>query len=329
MLGPMWLSAVVIAHLGAMVSLARFTGPPPPVATRTFDAITVEPYTFASADQSFEVSWDDGDNDPTARYYFYYLDHAPTSQVPTADIQMLATAIPGAPSDGIWASCDCSNDAGVACVEDGGSRDCRNSFTWDTSQVAAGAYWIIAVNIDPPYLVHSVSRAPVRIAHAGAALPPAALVLLPDGFGAHADTYRTQWLATGVAPLSFDLSYGIDRAKVVLNPTTPLVSDLRPTPLADGSYAYDWDLSGVPDDVYFLRVTVRDGEGRSSYTDSALDLTVYHPPDLGAFDAGATPPTPPGCGCDLSHANENELTIALVANAIWLGLLRRRAPRDA
>ncbi len=321
-------SAIVIAHLGAMVSLARFTSPTPPVATRTFDAITVEPYTFDSADQSFRVAWNDGDNDPTARYYFYYLDHAPTSQVPTPDLQRLATPIPGPPSDGIWASCDCSTDAGVTCIDDGGPRDCRNEFTWDTSQVPTGSYWLIAVNVDPPYLVHSVSRAPVRIAHGGAALPPAAIVLLPDGFGAHAGVYRTQWLAAGAAPLSFDLSYGIDRAKVVLNPTTPIVRGISPTPLADGSYVYDWDLGAIEDNVYFLRVTVRDGQGVSAYTDSALDLTVFHPPDLGAaVDAGTTTSKSKGCGCDVGNANVNERALLLALGGFLL--LRRRAPSDA
>src|SRR5260370_22804102 len=82
------------AHIGAMVTPATFTNPPPGVRS--------PPYAFATADTSFTVSWADGDVDPTARYYFYYSDHPPADVTPVDDVEAMATAIPEG-SSGIWA----------------------------------------------------------------------------------------------------------------------------------------------------------------------------------------------------------------------------------
>jgi MYXO-CTERM domain-containing protein len=309
------------AHVGVNVSNARFSNPPPPNITPADLGDVIAPYTFPTADQTYTVSWDDGDIDPTGRFFFYYMDHDPTFQVLPSDIESmagLATPIKATSLDpaavmtpvAMWAGCTCADDAGVVCP-DAGVRDCRNQFEWDTSAIPSGSYWVVAVNNDPPYHVYSVSMAPVRIAHGGAQLPPAAMIVLPDGLGAYDKSYRVQWLAVGKTPLKIDLAYGLDEQGSVFGPVTSLAKNVMSPLNPDGSQVYDWDVSGLESlKVYFLRVTVTDADGTSSYTDSRFGLSIYHPPldagvdaavpgDGGRSDGGVTNPPPKGCSCDL------------------------------
>ena len=193
------------AHVGSVVSLARFVNPPPlltsPDGGVTSAAIQI-------ADGSFDVTWNDGDMDPTGRYFFYYLDRQPPSGASTADVVKLATPIPEG-SAGIWTACDCIDGNGVSCP-DAGVRDCRDDFVWDTHALAAGSYWIIAVDNDPPYYLYSVAESPLRVAHAGTP-PPAALFITPNGIGAADASYKLSWVAAGDAPLQFDLAWGAKR----------------------------------------------------------------------------------------------------------------------
>ncbi|HZS37507.1 MAG TPA: hypothetical protein VFF06_11810 [Polyangia bacterium] len=340
-LAVLFLAQPARAHLGAVVANARFTKPPPPSVTAVDAGVALAPFTFESTGPgsfTYTVSWEDGDNDPTGRFYFYFLDHCPSFAVAPADIKTMATSIPDG-ALGIWASCDCNPDAGVICP-DAGVRDCRNSITWDTSTLATGTYWVIAVNDDPPYLVYSVSGSPVRVQHQAAdPQPPAAIVLRPDGFGSWDTSYRTQWYAVGKPPLTIDLSYGIDDPTKVLGPTTSLIKDVHGYQNPDGTVAWDWDVSGLESlGVYFLRVTVTDGNGAafSTYTDSRYQLSVFHP-DL---DAGAGPTDmhvsgdghitlkPPPGGCALAPGESalvlaGPLLVALALLALALRLARR------
>src|SRR6185369_14147303 len=43
-----------------------------------------------------------------------------------------------------------------------------------------------------------------------------------------------------------------------------------------GTFSYDWDLSNLVDQVYFIRVVVTDESGQSSTTDSRFGVSVYH-----------------------------------------------------
>ena len=99
------------AHVGAVLATAKFTSPAPPTVTAAGAmAVTLSPYTFPTADQTFPVSWTDGDNAPTGHFYFYYFDHDPTREIQIGDIQTAGTpAIELATGQqaAVWAGCMC------------------------------------------------------------------------------------------------------------------------------------------------------------------------------------------------------------------------------
>jgi hypothetical protein len=297
------------AHIGAVLARAQFKAPPGPATMPADGGLRqTSPFTFATADASYHVTWDDGDIDPTGQFFFFYLDHQPAIALMVSDVEKIATPIPETQA-GIYAGCSCPDDAAVVCPDLGTAmRDCRNDFVWDTSKIPDGTYWVIAVNKDPPYEIYSASGGPVRIAHGGATPAPAVVIIEPDGFGAFGDTFTAQWLATGVAPLTFDLSFVSEDDAASGAPYTPIVSQISPTPLADGTQTFVWDVSKLPGPkAYYLRVKVTDGMGRSSFTDSEAGVTVYRDTpsegglqvlDLSAApaDLGPTPPKKSGCG---------------------------------
>lgn len=335
------------AHVGAILAQARFSNPPGPKVTPSdMGVIFDNSYPWASADQTFAPAWDDGDNDPTGNFAFYYLDHQPTFQLLAIFPQNLnlltkttATSTDPAHNESpvsIFAGCDCNPDAGVGgspivCPDAGGPRDCRNNFTWDTSAVPAGSYWIVAVNNDDPLHLASVSNGPVRISHGGEP-PPAVIVLRPDGFNSFDKSYRVQWAATGKAPLKFDLAYGLDDTAAVLMPPTPLATDVQAIANADGTWSWDWDISALDSlKVYYLRVTVTDANGVKAFTDSRYGLSVFHPMSDGdggfvAADLSPIqlPPPKSGCSCDLAGPATPLALVPLALLALF-ALVRRRA----
>jgi hypothetical protein len=229
----------------------------------------------------------------------------------------------------VYAGCMCQDDAGVTCADFSGGlmRDCRNTFVWDTSAISPGTYWLVAVNSDPPYHVYAVANAPVVISHGGPK-PPAALVLVPDGFGSWDKSYRVQWIGQGTGPLHFDLEYGDEM--MPFDPVTPLATDVTPILNPDGTYGYDWDISGLMSTgAYFLRVHVRDANGVSSFTDSHYGVSVFHPGDdlaMPPADMGMKP-MPKGCACELgpgTAATAVPLALILLTIVIAARLTRRR-----
>jgi hypothetical protein len=330
-------ASTAYAHSNGVISNALFSSPAAPVITPA--DMGVAPFTFASADGSFPIAWEDGDTDPTGHFTFYYMDHNPSFQVLYTDIETIAQPVKelGSADAGpvaIYAGCTCipDGDAGLSCPDLGASRDCRNGFTWDTSGVAAGTWWVVAVNNDPPYHVYAVSGAPVRVQHGGAQLPPAALVLRPDGIGSFDKSYRVQWLATGKAPLKIDLSYGLDEPGLVLGPTMSLAKNVMAPIEPDGTQVFDWDLTGVATlKVYFVRVRVTDGDGVSSYTDSRFGLSVYHPPPPGSdlstgWPADLAMTTPPKGGCEVGQGSPATPLVLALLSALGLVIaVRRRA----
>src|SRR4051812_35409627 len=81
------------AHVGASVAVATFTAPNEPKFTHQDFNDTVEPFTFASADASYTIQWDDGNTDPTGKFVFYYVDHLPTFQVTVDEVEAMFTKI--------------------------------------------------------------------------------------------------------------------------------------------------------------------------------------------------------------------------------------------
>jgi hypothetical protein len=336
------LAAPARAHVGAVVANANFTQPAPPVTTPADQGVLLSAPTIdtVTVGQPYTISWTDGDNDPTGRFYFYYYDHGLPFAADATVVESVATLI--ADGNGVWAGCTCDDDAGVMCP-DAGTRDCRNSITWNTTGVAPNTYWIYAVNNDPPYHVYKVSESPVRVQALGmAAPPPAAIILRPDGYGAFDTSYRVQWYATGAPPLTVDLSYGVATPQAVLGPTTSLAKNVMGFMNADGTEAFDWDISKLENlQVFFLRVQVTDGHGVQTFTDSHFGLAVFHPaddggvtptPDLSMRDGGSIIIKPPGgCSCSFAPgaggvaAVAMPLAIALAAVVMLRARARARA----
>jgi hypothetical protein len=327
---------VAQAHVGASFAVAKFKNPPPAVITHAEPLDTVEPYTVTVADQSLEIMWDDGDTDPTGRFTFYYLDHEPTYDVTVDDLTTggLATKIDDTINlaGGYYASCTCSMDMGVTCpvVVRDPNGNCANQFVWNTSALPKGTYWLIAVNDDPPFHVYNAADVPVVVAHGGEAPPPAVVVVRPDGFGAWDKGYRLQWLAFGKAPLTFDLSYGIEDTGKALQIAGDIAVPATVTQNADGSYGYDWDLTALQSNTgYFARIKVTDADGVSTFTDSHFAVQVFHnggmnPPDMAMAVA------PPKHGCDVepgasSRGGLASMLLVFAGLALALYVLRRRA----
>lgn len=322
------------AHVGAAVAVAKFKTPADPGVTHANPDDTVAaPFAWTTADASYTVTWDDGDNDPTGRFTFYYMDHQPTFQVSADDVETggIATKIddPINTSGGFFASCYCDGDQGVTCpmVVRDPAGNCANQVTWNTSAIAPGTYWIVAVNNDPPFHVYYPSSAPIRVSHGGTPLP-AALIVRPDGFDQWDTTYHLQWLADGKPPLSFALAYGLEDTGTALMPQAPIASGLMPAPAADGSFSYDWDVSQLQDHrAYWVRLTVTDGDGKSTYTDSHFAVTIFHPAPTP--DMAMAPKKKSGCeiGPDEAPSRGMMSTLAVLGALALAFYVARRAAR--
>jgi hypothetical protein len=314
------------AHVGAVVSLARFKDPPPLL---TAPDGGVHDTSIPSADGSFDIAWDDGDADPTGRYYFYYLDHQPPPGLDTATLVKQATPIAEG-STGIWAACFCISNATITCPDapDAGPRDCRNDFAWDTHALAPGAYWIVAVDNDPPYYLWSASESPVRVGHGGTTPPPGAIFIQPNGIGSADQSYTIEWVAAGDGPLTFDLAWGPDNEPAVEGAATSIAAQVNATDEGGGKFSYVWDTSQLATADIYVQLTVHDAGGRSTVTDS-LNLKIFHP----AEDAAVTHhpdlavPRPTGGSCDTTPSDGSSATalFAGVVLALLLVLAARRS----
>jgi hypothetical protein len=206
--------------------------------------------------------------------------------------------------------------------------NCANRLQWNTSKLPTGTYWIAAVDDDPPTLTVNYGSGPVRVAHGAEAATPAALFVRPDGIGSWNGSYGLAWLAVGTPPLTFDLSYGTEEPDPLQ--IAGVIAAAAPATLdGDGhTWRYLWNLEGLPDASYFVRLKVTDGNGASSTLDSLYAINIYHatspPPDMAAMP----PPTPPpsqGSGCAIaSHTDDGGLTTALLALACAVYLARGR-----
>jgi hypothetical protein len=331
------IAAPAFAHVGGVVANANFTSPAPAPTSPVDGGVVLQSgYSFATADQSFNIAWTDGDIDPTGHFFFYYWDHMPTFGVTVDNIEQMASKVTEVGNPGvqvaIYVACTCSDDAGVVCADFSGGlvRDCRNAFNWDTSQVPNGVYWIQAVNYDPPFHVYQVAQAPVVVSHGGAA-PPGSLVLVPDGYGTWDKSYRIQWYGQGTAPLHFDLAWGDEMSP--FGTLTPLGNDVTPIVNPDGTYGFDWDISGLASlGSFFVRVTTHDANGVTTFTDSRFSVSIFHPDTDGGggtpLDMSMTPPPKSGCSVELgAGAASSAVPLALIVLTVLVAarFARRRS----
>ncbi|MEQ8280287.1 MAG: Ser-Thr-rich GPI-anchored membrane family protein [Deltaproteobacteria bacterium] len=188
--------------------------------------------------------------------------------------------------------------------------DTTNQLTWDTSTVAAGAYWLWSIARDPDILNDATtirfSPFPVSVAHAGDEVAPSVVLTSPaDAFDIADDTYAITWSAfdpDGSATVTLEAGTSTDGSALDVI-TTEVAA-------ADGSYA--WDTSALPEGDYLLRIRLEDARGMTFTAYAPNLLLVAHrtiprdggvaTPDAGFADAGATTPAPTpeepdGCRC--------------------------------
>jgi hypothetical protein len=318
---PLFCCSAALAHVGGKVSLAQFTHPPP-LLTAPDGGVTAA--AIPTADTSYDVTWVDSDSDPTGRYSFFYMDRPPPSGTSTADVAARGIPVGEGP---IWSACDCVDDPTfMVMCPDAGDRDCRNGFSFDTSALAEGAYWLIAVDNDPPYYLYSVSESPIRVGHGGTAAP-GALFLQPNGIGAADESFALRWVAAGDPPLEFDLAWapndGVDATP------TSIGKKVAATDEGNGQWSFPWDTSQLADGDVFVQLTTRDAAGRSTVTNS-LNLTIFHGaarPDLANAPDLSMTVTPPGDGgCEVAPGgNATAALFVGVVLALLLGALARRS----
>jgi hypothetical protein len=362
LLGP----GTAAAHVGAVVSKATFCAPPPPTEIPSDAGAGLDyRYAPAEADTHYLLQWQDGDTDPTGKFTFYYVDHQIPIAVDATTVETMGMAndataglihtVDQREARDIYVSCACVAqdaatgsgggdpcDAGIvpSCNPDAGARWCDNAIDWDTSAIPDGVYWIAAVNNDPPYHVYNTSVAPVRITHGGGHKAPIVIVTRPDGLMGSDTHYTVQSIVVGDPPLTLDYAYGINDINSVNDPVRSFAHAVPTVPGPNGAVAYDWDVSALKNQVYFVSLTVTDGSGAQSWSDSRYGLSVYHHLEAGsapdaadaaiapAVDAGAPPPGSGSGGCAISFGAGDAATWLAAALLAALALLTRR-PRKS
>lgn len=160
--------------------------------------------------------------------------------------------------------------------------DRTDTWTWNTSTVAAGSYWIWSFVVDPPAEINTVSVIdfapfPVTIAHPGDPVWPAVSITDPDSPFRFADE-------------NFTIKYsGCDpdhSGKIKLEYTLnadgsglETIADGLPT----GDQSFSWDTHCVPAGNAILKATITDGRGLTWSSWGRYVLLITH---LTASDAG-------------------------------------------
>lgn len=227
-------------------------------------------------------------------------------------------------------------------------KDQDNTYTWDTSQVPAGSYYIWSIVTEPPEEIQSpqiVSFSPgvLTVAHPGDPLHPSVLLTTPESDFTFADTeHVVRWL-------TFDPD-GSGRVRLEAG-TSSMGEDL--TVIAQDLEAsvgeFAWNTTDFPDGDYQVRATITDARGLSFSTFSQFILQISHAPsstDAGITDRGvvSTPdagpvvdsgapatPEPSSCRCAASPAGGRPFCAGLIAFGLlsWARGRRRTASRSA
>ncbi len=247
------LVTAIAAHVGGVPTQARFETPAG---------------VGMVGDQGFEVVWTDGDIDPTGLFDFYFQ---PSNVPPLAPLT--SPAFVGMP---------------IAGAQDVMIMDVANRFTWDTSGVPSGSYFLYEITEDPPLMpLYGISSGPVTVRHPGDPLWPAVVVIQPDGIGDITGTaFAIQWLASGEGPLTANVEWAKTDGDGTL---VPLATDHPMLDNGDGtaSGCLLWDLSSTPQGYYYLRIEVSDQGGRTHAAYSPATVVVYRDPS--GPDAGPAP----------------------------------------
>jgi hypothetical protein len=250
-----WVAAVVgVAALGIGTTRVGAHGGQPAIARlETPDRPGIV------ADGPFTLRWTDADR-PTAfgpgRVSLFFSDR----QRPTFFPGEIPPDVPGAPIV-----------RGIL------EPDLANTYLWDTSTVATGAYFVWSLVDEPPEepdSIRVISYAPhlLHVVRDGDPAPVSVMITMPDNAYRIADErFVIRYAAfdpTGSARVRLEASPRLDGEGFVI-----LAEDLPALP--DGRF--EWDTRALPDGTWTLRATIGDGCGRSFTAYARFFVRVTHP----------------------------------------------------
>jgi hypothetical protein len=221
-------------------------------------------------------------------------------------------------------------------------QDATNELTWDTSGLAAGSYYVYEITRDPPLApVFSATAVPVTVQHPGDPRWPAVVVDEPDGLGdTQTSRFAVKWRATGEGTLTATIRYGEYEG----DPLFDVATQVPMMEVEDGLYqgCYLWNISTLPQSIYYFQVEVADEAGRTHRSFSRNVLVVFRdadapdsgpepsceeqqPVDGGAGRDGGSTGNGDGGGCPCHVGGRGRIPAASVVSfVLWLAALRRR-----
>jgi hypothetical protein len=326
---------LTVAILAAIPAAARAHGPIPSEAPLT-DPMAA----CTTADETYTFHWYDYDRPirtGTATVDLYFTaDNCPTFSRGEIPPHLASTS--------------------TAIVRGILEKDTTDTFTWRTSTVASGSYWIWSHVDDPPAEFGTVSYVsfapfPLTIQHPGDPKAPSIAITAPDSpFRFTDDHFPVKYAAcdeTGTAKVKLEYTEAQDGTGFRL-----IADDLPVTEMG----TYEWSTPCVPEGDVTLRATITDARGLSFTSCARFFLLVTHliPPDGGcdlepdggvagsdgrasASDAAGTADggtsagdAPPGagskgCACSARPAARSDPSIALALGLCLLLFVHRRA----
>jgi hypothetical protein len=162
-------------------------------------------------------------------------------------------------------------------------RDLTDAWTWKTSTIAPGIYWIWSYVNNPPTEFGTISYVdfspyPIAIQHTGDPTLPSITLTTPDSpYRFTDDHYSVKYEScdpTGTGKVRLEWTETEDRTGFEL-----LVDDLP----ASAMGTYEWDTLCLPEGSLTLKATITDARGMSNTSYAKYYLLVTHllPPDGG------------------------------------------------
>lgn len=215
-------------------------------------------------------------------------------------------------------------------------QDRTDAYTWDTSTVAPGSYWLWSRMNDLPgetsLRINAFSRGVVTVAHPGDVIHPAIAMTSPRSPFEVAES--SEYLVTyeafdpdGTGRVTLEAMRQRDGSDAI-----EIASDLP----AASSATVTWRLTDLPEGDWILRATLRDARGLTAVAYGRFVLSVYlawmadagarpsaaadgGQEDIGTYDAGGRAATASGCGCAGTPSSSPSISSLFLVALCWLG----------
>lgn len=222
-------------------------------------------------------------------------------------------------------------------------QDRTDAFTWDTSSVAPGSYWIWSRVNDLPgemtIRINAFSRGVVTVAHPGDPVYPAIILATPPSPFVIVETGSYD-----VAYEAFDPD-GTGRVTLEAMRTRTgtdafVIADGLP---AARSATITWDVRDLPEGNWILRAKLVDARGLQAQAYARFLVTIEHPTqadagrpdarevvdagpeDIGSYDGGERPVVEvDGCGCNTTTTGAPASALGALIGAVLIASRRHR-----